>query len=277
MTPVSEIEQVVMFIEKVKRQSRHYASNLYLDIPKLELWIELRLLDFIEIGKSIFLLKKNSGFYHLYFIAIDTESLDLDLESLKISMGNETCVLDLIGTEDGLGELIDLFKRKGFYVYSMLARMSKTTSDTVEAPSQSTDIHFANRDDMAVVSSYFDKYFDPFCEQIPLSEELNNWMDKGEVIIYKRENEAVGGFLISERIGQTAYLRYWFVHPEFRERKVGSILIHEFFRNSKSSKRQIFWVIKSNDNAIKRYEHYGFRTELLSDYIFINRDLQYEK
>jgi ribosomal protein S18 acetylase RimI-like enzyme len=277
MTPVTEIEQVVEFVERIKRQALRYTSNLYLDIPKLEIWIKHRLLRFIEIGKTIFILRKNSDFSHLYFITSSIKSLEEDLEKLIIAGDNETLILDLIGTEEGLSELADLFKRHRFSLYTTLIRMSKTNSDLISASSRSIDIQNANKHHLATISAYFNRYFDPFCEQVPLSEELDKWIDRGEVIIYKREKEAIGGFLISEKIGLTAYLRYWFVHPEFRDKKIGSMLIHEFFKNSESSKRKIFWVIKSNSNAIKRYEHYGFRPELLNDQVFINRQLQYEK
>src|ERR1700733_9149680 len=182
MTVVSEIGQVIGFSERIKRQARQYTSNLFLDIPKLELWIRLRLLEFIENEKTVFLLKRSRGFFHLYFMAVDIEVLNNDLHVIKTLNGGKTIVLDLIGLEGTLGELISLFGRQGFYLYTTLVRMSKTSSDLI-THSRLQGIQFANKFDMAIVSEYFNTYFDPYCEQIPLIEELDKWVDKSEVII----------------------------------------------------------------------------------------------
>ena len=65
----------------------------------------------------------------------------------------------------------------------------------------------------------------------------------------------------------THYLRYWFTHPDFRDKKVGSRLLRRFFEEGRDTKRQLFWVIRSNENAIKRYRHYGFAEENMFDFV----------
>ena len=75
------------------------------------------------------------------------------------------------------------------------------------------------------------------------------------------------GFLIYELKATTLYLRYWFTHPDYRDRKVGSRLLCRFFEEGKDTKRQLLWVIRTNDNAIKRYRHYSFVEENMYDYI----------
>ena len=39
------------------------------------------------------------------------------------------------------------------------------------------------------------------------------------------------------------------------------------YEEGKDTKRQIFWVIRTNENAIKRYKHYGFNEENMFDYV----------
>ena len=67
----------------------------------------------------------------------------------------------------------------------------------------------------------------------------------------------------------TNYLRYWFTHPNYRDKKIGSKLLRHFFKIGEDTKRQIFWVIQSNENAIKRYRHYGFKEENMFDYVLM--------
>ncbi len=155
--------------------------------------------------------------------------------------------------------------------------MSRTTPDSLILLAKGEKIIYAKRTNAVTILKYFNEYFDPVCEQIPLVEEINRWIDNGQMVIYSLDGISIQGFLIFEKIGQTAFLRYWFVHPEYRDKKVGSALIQFFFKECISTKRQIFWVIRSNTNAIKRYEHYGFKPESMVDDIFINRNISYEE
>ena len=59
-------------------------------------------------------------------------------------------------------------------------------------------------------------------------------------------------------------------------RRWGACLLKYYFFESKRTKRQIFWVIDSNINAIKRYRHYGFKAEEMVDYVMINKNIKYE-
>ena len=51
--------------------------------------------------------------------------------------------------------------------------------------------------------------------------------------------------------------------------------MNKYFNLSSNARRFIFWVISTNENAIKRYEHYGYSKENLYDYVFINKELKY--
>ena len=122
----------------------------------------------------------------------------------------------------------------------------------------------------------FEKHFDPIAEQLPVKSDLLNWIETGSLLIYEINNK-IGGFIIYDLNGLTLYLRYWFVHPDFRDQKIGSLLFNYFLYKGRNTKRQIFWVIQSNDNAIKRYKHYGFVEEKMYNFVMINKNKRYEK
>ena len=109
-------------------------------------------------------------------------------------------------------------------------------------------------------------FFDEQTEQIPYYEELLNYVSQGHVLVCE-EDGMMAGFLIYELNTTTLYLRYWFTHPDFRDKKVGSRLLRRFFDEGKDTKRQLFWVIRTNENAIMRYRHYGFTEENMYDYV----------
>jgi len=109
-------------------------------------------------------------------------------------------------------------------------------------------------------------YFDEQTEQIPYDEELEDYARQSHVLVCEKQDQ-MAGFLIYELNASTLYLRYWFALPDFRDRKVGSRLLRRFFEEGKDTKRQLLWVIRTNENAIKRYKHYGFKEENMYDYI----------
>ena len=95
-------------------------------------------------------------------------------------------------------------------------------------------------------------------------------MENSSVLVHVlvcEEEGKMAGFLIYELNATTLYLRYWFTHPDFRDKKVGSRLLRRFFEEGKGTKRQLFWVIRTNENAIKRYRHYGFAEENMFDFV----------
>jgi GNAT superfamily N-acetyltransferase len=81
------------------------------------------------------------------------------------------------------------------------------------------------------------------------------------------EDGNLAGFLIFELSSATLYLRYWFTHPDFRGRKVGSRLMRRFFEEGKETRRQILWVMRTNEDAMEKYRHYGFVEEDMFDHV----------
>ena len=177
-------------------------------------------------------------------------------------------VVDIVGGDSVLS-CKQLFVDKGFEEHTTLVRMSRVGGPSVHervpgVVSEATD------QDISSILDLYHQYFDPYSEQIPLQEELVQWVSSKSILV-SRVGEKVVGFLIYELIGVTLYLRYWFVHPDYRDCKIGASLFREFFYRGKMTKRQLFWVITSNENAIKRYMHYGFSQEKMFDHVLIRK------
>lgn len=271
-TSINIILGIIMFIKNLKKG---FMANFYLDIPKTELWIKSNLLFYEVIGDSAFLCRRNQEFNNLFYISTDTKTLDQDLDIFCNRYSNELFVVDIIGSENDIKNIKNIFNRIGFYQYTLLIRMSKVSNENCLFETDSKFITYADTQKVNYVFDLLQHYFDPYAEQLPLIEEINTWISNNGILIYSDDNQTIQGFLIYELIGQTSYLRYWFVHPDHREKKIGSTLLRSFFAEGRATKRQLFWVIESNDNAIKRYEHYGFKKEKLIDCIMINKNICY--
>jgi ribosomal protein S18 acetylase RimI-like enzyme len=274
---VSSLECIQKLIGKIKNHKKSYLTNFFLDIPKLKLWIKLSLIEFEENVETVIICKSNQGFKNLYFISTSLEVLKNDIYSFLTIHKDELYVIDIIakGT-DGSG-LKDVFTNIGFYQYTSLVRMSQVINKSSKKPFYETYIYVADKVKGLEVHRLLQMNFDAFAEQLPLLEEIDEWVKKKEIIIYSDDAKTIQGFLIFDLTGQTSYLRYWFVHSDYRDKKIGSKLLNYFFEESGGTIRRIFWVIESNENAIKRYEHYGFRKEELYDYVMINKNIFYER
>ena len=169
--------------------------------------------------------------------------------------------------EETINKLSIIFVHTGFTKYTLLNRMHKVNNRN-KPLFIDPRVKYAVHTQAVQLHNLFKEYFDKYSEQIPLLEEITKLIDASQVLLIS-EQKKIMGFIIFEINGLTSYLRYWFVLPEYRDNKIGSALIMRFFYESRNTKRQIFWVISSNENAIKRYNHYGFEAEKLLDQVMI--------
>ncbi|MEG0736131.1 MAG: GNAT family N-acetyltransferase [Longicatena sp.] len=212
--------------------------------------------------------KDNGNFLNLFYCATNKEQLSISLFQLRNNRLNSKFVVDIIGDISTIELFSDLFLQYGYEQYTELFRMSRIIAQVDEDRFSLVD--YACVDDAHLIAELLNMYFDPLCEQLPLLEEVYTWIKQKHLLVTKDKN-IITGFLIFDLIGKTSYLRYWFTHPEYRDKKIGSLLLRKFFVESRDCRRQLFWVLKNNDNAIKRYEHYGFKAELIHDKVLISK------
>lgn len=271
---IYDINEIQSAIQLVKSQNRSFITNFYFDSFKHGIWIKKNKFELIWVGKTAFLIFADNGFKRLFFISPNINALCTELAELLLIYKTKEFVTDLVGKEDSVMSISKIFSNHGFNKRSSLIRMTSLWSKNYYTLDD--DVLFANINDLMYINSYLNEYFDKYVEQLPLIEELTNWIDNKEVLIC-REEDKISGFLIFENTIRTAYLRYWFVHPKYREKKIGSKLIYRYFRENNSAKRFLFWVIENNENAIKRYYHYGFKPENLKNIVLTYNIDEYEK
>ena len=274
MDKVITLVEIQTEIKAIKTINRGFITNFYPEFDKLSVLIEKGKLYKKIIGNSVFFFAEKTGFSHLFYCSPSTKALSDSLSQLKLIIGKTLLVADIIGKESDIQSIVQIFRENEFYLYTTLNRMSRSTKmDEYKNPS--INLKKAEITHTEAIFNLLNKYFDPLAEQLPSQDEINNWIKLNHLILIEEKNEILG-FVIFDLIGVTSYLRYWFVHPQYRNRKIGSTLLQEYFKNSAETKRQLFWVIQTNENAINRYLHYGFHPENLYDYIMTNKNIDYE-
>ena len=267
MEKIDSIDEVVELIAKIKNLRKGFISNFYLDKEKHSLWIEKGDLYYELIGNTLFLIKKNVGFVNVFYVSTSLDELKENIGILN-NNSDETMMMDIVDRKEDCENITKAFLDLGFTLYCQLMRMSRKTSDVVN--NLSNDVVFATREEAQDVLALLHKYFDERAEQIPYIEELEEYASQKRILLKKIDKKIVG-FVIFEISRVSLYLRYWFVHPDYRERGVGSDLLRRYFYEGKETKMEQLWVICNNENAIKRYRHYGYNDENMFDYVITNK------
>lgn len=259
--------------ELFRLKSKEMKTNFFMsELQFNQLSSEQKIMAF-KSKSACFLLSEDLGFKRLYFIISGTEELISFLKYLHTNFNDEISV-ETAGNSVYLADLKDIFLQNGFSEYSSMVRMNKIRKEIVNVSYE--NIHILTADKKEEFHGLYSKYFDKFVERIPTGEDIDNFIANGSAYYFSDNNE-IQGFIVFEIHGITSHLRYWFVHPDYRDKKIGSKLIQLFFNLGSNVKRELFWVIKSNKNAIKRYKHFGFVEEDMHNLILINRNKKYEE
>lgn len=264
MQPVRSIDQLRILSGEVRALRKGFLTNFYLDEAKHTVWIAKGDCFVEQLGDTLFVIKQSPSFWNVFYCSTTMEQLSSDLQQFLAAHKGQTMMFDIVGREAQCQPLVGLFRENGCNEVSSLVRMTRLT-EPMDYTEDAT-IRRATGSDMAMVCQLLHEYFDARIEQIPYDEELLDYSQQGHVLVCMEQGH-LAGFLIFELNATTLYLRYWFTHPDYRNKKVGSRLLRRFFEEGKDTKRQLFWVIRSNENAIKRYRHYGFAEENMYDFV----------
>lgn len=268
MLKVKSYEQIQQFTTQIRSLRSGFVTNFYWDANKHPYWLDEGTL-LVEGGdKCHLLLHHNEGFVNLYYIAT---SFDAIASSVSMMNVGADLVIDLVCKGEGEIER-ECFKSIGFKPYNHLFRMSHV--GLMDQPDWIADpnVQYGKVCDAMLVAEALHAHFDPLCEQLPSLKELEDYAVRQQMLVMKDGNK-LQGFLIAEKNGMTWYLRYWYTSPDYRNQGIGAKLLRTSLVQASETKRQLFWVIADNTNAIKRYEHYGFKRENMNDYVMIKRKL----
>src|SRR5437899_422703 len=132
MIPVNTVPQIFDAIQRAKTGASAFCTNFFPVQSKLQGWIDHHEL-FSEIrDRASFFLRKDRDFWHLYFCAAEPPVLQRELAALA-NLRTDPIVLDLVGNETALADLLRLFETSGFRRYARLVRLARASQVSVTA------------------------------------------------------------------------------------------------------------------------------------------------
>jgi N-acetylglutamate synthase-like GNAT family acetyltransferase len=264
MQPLKSFEDLQQQVAEIRALRLGFITNFFPDPVKHTLWIKKGDCFIDRVGNTLFIIKKSPNFWNVFYCSTTIDSLETELKEFQKLNPGITMMFDLVGRDIQCQPLVEKFKGLGCKEATSLVRMTRMTEPMEYVPDET--IRYATESDLPLISQQLHQYFDERTEQIPYDEELIDYSKEKRVLVCE-ENGVIMGHLIFELNATTLYLRYWFTHPDYRDKKVGSRLLRRFFEEGKDTMRQLFWVIRTNENAIKRYKHYGFNEENMFDFV----------
>lgn len=264
MVRIKSIEEIQNFISFIRSLRKGIITNFYLNIEKHSIWIEAGEFFVNKTPKCIFFLHENGNSYQLFFTATSIDTLCESLQ--KASFRNELLSIDILGAKENAvkNALVNI----GFYEYKSLYRMCHIGYPPQYEMEKIADV--ATIKDIDAIYHIINQTFDPLSEQIPTKGELALAISKKEILIFRAESK-IKGLILFELSKLNMYLRFWWVDKMYRNQHIGAFLYHSLMNLARDTKRQILWVISTNDNAINRYKHYGYIAESLYDYVLLNK------
>ena len=272
MKKVESIEQLKELILSVRNQHQGFVTNFYLDEEKHAAWIRTGEFLFDKYDDTVFLLfdhyalDNEKYFTNMYYISISEDTMLARLKKYPEKYIYDLYVLDIVGCDAMCLPLVEKLKAMRGHNDATLVRMNRVGELDASLTKQGEHIRYADLMDLKTINELLHTHFDEQLEQLPLEEELEKMIEKRHVLVCDR-GDKVAGMLLFDLSASTLYLRDWLVLPEYRNMGVGSELLHHFLWEGRKTKRQILWVNQVNENAIIRYEHYGFKKENMYDYI----------
>jgi hypothetical protein len=267
---INEVSHVFDAIQRSKAGAAAFCTNFFPVQAKIQSWIDEKFLFAEDRGQTVFFFRRDRDFWHWYYCAPDPASLQRALTE-STSLKSEPLVLDLIGNEVGLEEILRVLEGAGFRRYSRLVRLGRAAAPVSQdsAPGEHA-VTVASKADRDSVLDLINRSFDPYADQIPGAQEIELALQNAQILAVKPEGR-LAALLYFETQGFTSTVRYWVVAESFRSHRFGAALIRHYFAMHAAVRRFVLWVTAANENAIQKYAHYGYAPDGLVDHVLVNQ------
>lgn len=265
MKKITSINQLRSFITEVRSTRKGFVTNFFLDEFKHGIWIDNGDLFYLKKADCYLIVRQSDTFCNVFYIGTTIEEVMEAVELLKTSVSGKYLMFDIVGRNEQCKPVVEAFRKAGFEESTSLVRMIRKTIP-IAYDDSFKKIQNATEKQAEEVYDLLHQYFVAENEQLPYVEELKEYARLDHIHVYVEDGKVIG-FMIYEKNASTLYWRYWFVNPDYRERHIGSLLFHRLFFEANDTARQLLWVIRTNENAKKRQEHYGFAEENMYDYV----------
>jgi Acetyltransferase (GNAT) family len=269
MIPAQATNGVFDAIQQVKAGAPAFCTNFFPVQRKLQEWVEHGELLVENRGEAAFFLRQDRDFWHFYFCARDAAALGREIAPLG-DLKSRRLAADLVGSEVALRDVMGALTSAGFRPYARLQRMARPGGPiATQSAADDAKVVWAEQSDGRAVLELLETGFDRFADQLPLLREIEAAIAAPQILVVKAEG-TLAAVLFFETQGFTSTVRYWAVAAQFRDRRLGAVLMRRYLESHSAVRRFTLWVVADNQNAIEKYRHYGYEPDGLVDHVLVN-------
>ena len=275
MTSVRTVGEVFEAIQQAKTAATAFTTNFFPVQAKLQSWIDRsELLGEFRNGVASFL-RKDRNFCHYYFAAGNPPQLERELGNIP-QLKSEPVVMDVVGSESVLTDLLRAIESAGFRRYARLVRLARphaASLSSAQPPNPNSSpapaVLRAESTDSEAILRLLESSFNPYADQLPELYEIEEAISRQQILTVKI-SAALAALLYFETQGVTSTVRYWAVAEQFRALRLGSVLMRHYFSAQQAVRRFVLWVTAANETALQKYQHYGYAPDGLVDHVLAN-------
>jgi len=265
---VTDSDQIAAAIRRVKHGGRGFVTNFFAGPKQIESWVNRRELSLLQDERCVWIRRRDRDFVHLYYFAAGVEAIEESLAGIDAIADGAVLAIDLVGQDGVVTPMASVFRSHGFTDRAVLVRLTRSVDPSLMCDGEDPDVEIALPDDAPAILSVLEKTFDPYSKQIPAQDQILQAVSARTILIVRRD-AAIAGLVFFETAGAMATLRYWCVDAAFRDQGIGAKLIKAFFHRCRTCRSIVLWVHADNENAIRRYKHYGFQRTDTKDLILL--------
>jgi GNAT superfamily N-acetyltransferase len=251
-------DEIVALLSSSKRGSG-FVTNCFLQEPAIRALAANGLLEAFCFSGGTCLLRREDTFRRLYFFAPGFEALRDALSGLSLPPGE--LITDVVGRTEQAEPVAAALVSAGFSSYKDFQRMARLGGELPPPKNAAqAEAEFAVPEDSSQVQELIAASFDPRAEHLPTLLETAEAVAQRCVLV-ARCGPQTAAVLFFSRAGMATILRFWLVRAEFRGMGLGDLLVRRYFAECVACRRFTLWVHCGNDQAIRRYQDYGYRPD----------------
>lgn len=256
MLLVTDIKQISEFRNKVKSHSGKVLMNYFIAPQEMLNLIQEGKVEYAEYPGCVLMVVRYPYGDRLIYFAGSNDLLEDAVNKILPDLNPNTILEDMDRKPEPELPFNQVMTLQ--YMVRMGAPVYSAVSASVVIPAN---------EQLEEIEEILKSNFNPIWERVPNSIELNEILSDDNIRIFF-DGTDIQGVLVYENDTKSSHLRYWLTLPNARGKGVGSALMNAFFEKGASSTSQHLWVDINNQNAIKRYEHYGFKLNPRYDHIY---------
>lgn len=234
-------------------------TNCFLSSDEISDFIKSERMEYQESDGCVLLKCSFPRFDAVYYFVNSTESVPVAVGEIESSFNRPTILEDLSRSPQPSLNL------RSALTLEYLQRIGKPT---FQSSRENKNVVRPAESDLQRIEELLLKYFNPSLERVPDIHELSELLRNDGIYLYRNVNGEILGVIIFEISSNKLHLRYWLTVPEARGEGVGSALMEKYFEAGKDTNILYLWVVSDNENAKKRYAHYGFIPGNRYDHIY---------